>query len=153
MFGRRVHVDIWIGLILMAFSSFFLSESTKFPEGSAQFPKFVLGLFFLLAALLFVVGAIRTVKKSSKGDVKVDWRNAVGKAHIVFAMIVAYTVLIVIIGFFPATIIFCPVIMIYYGVRSIKYLVLVTIIQALFIYLLFVVQLRVFMPYGILFGG
>ena len=153
MLGRRVHVDIWLGLILMVFSAVFLAEATNFPEGSAQFPKFVLGLFFLLAAILFALGAIRTAKKTYKGDVRVDWRGAVGKAHIVYALIVAYVILIVVIGFFPATIIFCPVIMLYYGIRSVKVLLLVTVIQALFIYLLFVVQLKVLLPHGILFGG
>ena len=153
MLGRRVHVDVWLGLILMAFAGFFLAEATHFPEGSAQWPKFVLGLFFLLAAVLFALGAVRTVKNSNKGDVRVNWRGAVGKAHIVYALIVVYVVLIVVIGFFPATIIFCPAIMLYYGIRSIKVLFLVTVIQALFIYLLFVVQLKVQLPYGTIFGG
>jgi len=153
MLGRRIHIDVWLGLILMGFSAFFLAEATKIPPGSAQFPKFALGLFFLLAALLFIMGVIKVAKKSDKGDVRVDWKNTVSKAHIVYAMIVAYVVIIVLIGFFPATIIFCPCLMLYYGIRKIKVLFLVTIILALFVYLLFVIQLRVFLPYGILFGG
>jgi hypothetical protein len=154
MLKRRIHVDVWLGLILMGFSAFFLAESTKIiPVRSAQFPRFALGLFFLLAALLFIMGVIKVVKKSDIGDVRVDWKNVVGKAHIVYAMIVAYVVLFILTGFFPATIIFCPCIMLYYGIRKVKILFLVTAILALFVYLLFVVQLRVMLPVGILFGG
>ena len=153
MLGRRFHVDIWLGLILMAFSGLLLSEAMRFPDKAAQFPKFVLGVFFLLAAILFVSGAIKTAKKNSKGDVRVDWRNTVGKAHIVYALIVAYIILIVVVGFFPATIIFCPAIMFYFGIRKARMLVIATLAQALFVYLLFTLQLNVPFPSGIIFGG
>ena len=153
MLGRRIHVDIWLGLILMAFSGVLMSEVMSFPDKAAQFPRFVLGLFFLLASILFILGAIKTAKKSKKGDVKVDWKNAVGKAHIVYGLTIAYIILIVVIGFFPATIIFCPAIMLYFGIRKVKTLIIATVAQAVFVYLLFVIQLNVPFPAGIIFGG
>ena len=150
MQGRRIHVDVWLGLILMAFSAFFWSESFKFPFGTG-FPRVFLGIFLLMSTLLFVMGIIKTVKKISKGDVKVDWRNAIPRSQGIWGILVGYVILIHVIGFFPATIIASPAIMLFYGVRKIKSLVLVTVFLTLFVYLLFVLQLRVILPRGILF--
>jgi len=149
MQGKRINTDVWFGLGLMAFSAFFFAESRKFPAGSAQFPGFVLGGFFLLCVILFVQGVIKTTRNISDKGLN---RSAVGKAHIAFAIIIAYVILIVVVGFFPATVVFCPAIMLYYGLRKIKILILVTVIQALFIYFIFEVQLRIPLPAGIIFG-
>ena len=150
---RRIHADSWLGLILMAFAGFFLNETAKLPvAGAAQFPRVVLILFFIMAAILFTGGIVRTVKKSGKGDVEINW-NVAGKAHIMYALIVAYIAMIMIIGFSPATVIICPAIMVFFGIRRVRVLLLCTVGLTLFIYLLFVVQLRVFLPIGIIFGG
>ena len=149
MQGKRINLDVWFGLCLMAFSAYFFAESRKFPAGSAQWPAFVLGGFFLLAMILFVQGVIKTTKNISEKGVS---KSAVAKAHIAFAIIAAYVILIAVIGFYPATAVFCPAIMLYYGLRKIKILLLVTVIQALFIYLIFEVQLKIPLPSGIIFG-
>ena len=148
---RKIHTEVWLGLIVMIFSGFFWSESFKFPVGTG-FPRVFLGVFFFMAVILFVIGIIKTVKNISKGNVNLDWKNAIPKAHGVWGIMLGFVIMINIIGFFPATLIASPGIMLFYGVRKIKVLVLVTVILTLFVYLLFVVQLRVQLPRGILFN-
>ena len=152
MFGRKIHVEVWIGLGLMAFTLFFLSETAKFPKGT-NFPQVVLGIFFLLAAILFVLAIVKTARNISKGDVKLEWGTKILKAHGIWGIMAGYVIMIIVIGFFPATIIASPVLMLYFGIRKIKVLVLVTIIMTLLVYFVFVIQLRSPLPVGILFGG
>ena len=150
MLKRRIHVDVWLGLILIVFTAFFWSESFKFPVGTG-FPRVFLGVFLGMSTLLFVSGIIKTVKNDSKGDVKIDWKNTVPKSQGVWGIMVTYVIMINVIGFFPATLLATPSTMLYFGVRKIKLLVLFTLILTLFIYFVFAVQLRLRLPVGILF--
>jgi hypothetical protein len=95
---RKIHTDVWLGLTVMALSGFFWSESFKFPVGTG-FPRVFLAVFFFMAMILFVLGIIKTVKKISKGNVKLDWKNAIPKAHGVWFIMAGYVIMINIIGF------------------------------------------------------
>ena len=143
---KKIHIDVFLGILLTALSGYFLYQAFQIHPGSAQFPKFVLGLFLLLSAMLLTSGIIKVFTGSSKNDVKIDWKNATLKSHIVYGLIVLFVVMMVTIGFFPALVIWCPIIMFCYGIRNIKILAMVTLCLSLFIYVLFVMQLKVQMP-------
>jgi hypothetical protein len=149
MIQKKIHinVNVYLGAILTGFSGFFFYEATRIRnKGSAQFPKVVLGAFLLLSIFLLALGICKTVKNSINGNIKIDWKNQTLKSHIVYALIILFVVLMKFIGFFPAMIIWAPLFMLFYGIRNIRILILVTLSLAAFIYVLFVMQLGVQFP-------
>ena len=64
--------------------------------------------------------------------------------------VIGYVSIIKITGFFVASTIFTLVFMWLYGMRSVKKMVAVTLGMDLFLYVLFVIQLKVQLPQGIL---
>lgn len=145
---RKISRDVWIGIGLMAFSGYFLFEATKIPGGAGEFPEGVLTIFLILSALMTIMGVGKTIdptreKKSDKAEIHFF---EIKSPLVVFLITFLYILLIGKIGFFIATTLFIPVIMLYYGVRKYWQILLTTAGLDVFVYVLFVRLLSVVLP-------
>lgn len=138
--------DLVIGIVTVGLGVFMWMQTVvkKFSDQSKQFSRFVLALFILLGVILIVVSLINAKKPAGK-DVKI--REFINPMFM-FAILVVYVLLMTTLGFFPATLLFMPVVMIYMGYRRPLPMICVTIGMNLFIWVLFVYSLKVRLPRG-----
>lgn len=141
-------IDGGIAGMLLAAGAYLYLRAREFPMGSDRFPKFILAVIAVLAAIL-LVGALRGRSRKqarSTGSVR-----DILRPYALFLGIVGYVVSMLLVGFFPATagwgLILMPVLE---ARRKIVYLSILTGI-ILFIYVLFAYFLKVPLPQGILF--
>jgi putative tricarboxylic transport membrane protein len=146
-----------MGVVLVFVSVFLYSRTYAFAGGAALFPRGIL-LLLVFFAVWIVIGGIKKTKKMRreeevryKGEEERLTFRLLGSPMSAFFIAVVYVMLLAIIGFFPATILFLTGYLWYGGVRDWKAYALTVAGLNLFIYLLFVLQLNVRLPPGILF--
>ncbi|MCM3762294.1 tripartite tricarboxylate transporter TctB family protein [Alkalihalobacillus oceani] len=148
--------EICIGVIIFIFSIVLFSLSLGVRGEAAVFP---LGLSILLAFLScsIVIRGIRIRRKGEEvatlQEVEEDvlsWRILESPLTVALFTLI-YILLITFIGFFPATVLFFIAYLLYMGIKGVVKYVLIISIFSTFIYFVFIVQLRVFLPSGILF--
>ena len=122
--------DLVIGLIAIAIGVFLLLNSLKFPDTTKQFTWFVLFVFIGLG-LILVITSLINAKKPGGQEVDAKTFNKI--------------------GFFVASVIFMPVTMLYMGYRKPLPIIFVTGGMLAFVWLLFVFELKVRLPQGLLF--
>lgn len=144
---RKLNIDIYLGAILILFSAYLYFESSKIKAESAKFPQIVILLLLALSMIVLVLG-IRKTKKPEltlKSDTLLNL-EVIQTPVMVFVLIAAYIAAMNLAGFFIATAIFVPVMMVYYGNKNIKAIIITDIALNLFVYLLFVKTLNVMLP-------
>ena len=145
---KKLHVDIYAGLVMIAFAAWWMIEASGFPVVPQRFPMFV-GVAFTLVAVLIIIGGIRKTRAAQASEEKpkavIEW-SGFKYTLIGFGLIVAYALAIRFIHFFPATIIFVPVMMLVLRVRKWYQIVLTDLILNGLIYLIFVVELKITLP-------
>jgi hypothetical protein len=144
---RKINNDVYIGIILTIVSLFFYFEAAKIHQEAAQFPKLMLAALVIMSALLVAFGIRKTLRPelTLKSDTLLKFK-VVRTPLIVFGIVALYMALIRFTGFFIATAIFVPALMVFYGVKSIRVLLITDIALNLFVYALFVRLLKVVMP-------
>jgi hypothetical protein len=144
---RKINNDVYIGGILTIISGFFYFEATKIHREAAQFPKLMLVALIIMSALLIALGIRKTLRPelTLKSDTLLKFK-VIRTPLIVFGIVALYLVLIRFTGFFIATAIFVPVFMVFYGVKSIRVLIITDVALNLFVYVLFVRLLKVVLP-------
>jgi hypothetical protein len=142
--------DLFIGLFLVILAGIFLIQALQFPGNSVYFPSIALLLLLGLSIFMTGIGIYKT------------WRVRQGKAvyknpevkkrsYLIFLSIIVYIFFLNIIGFFVSSAIYLPCGMLLFGQRNPKSIILATIGLLAFLYWLFVIQLKVYMPDGLLF--
>ncbi len=157
---RAVHQDVFIGIVMVIISVLLYAKSSTMPEGAAQFPTIILTLFSIFGLVITIggVGKTRAANSKQAEEPKIaDSREEVlsfSKIKMPFVSILivaAYVILLSVLGFFVATSIFIIGFMMFYRVRSWKKIFLTVFCIDLFVYLLFIIQLNVPLPKGLLF--
>lgn len=145
---HKLNIDVIIGVILMLFSGIFLYESYKLNVIAGQFPKIIFTVLLIFSALLTLFGIRKTIhpELTLKSDTLLYDIKVIRTPLAVFAIVFVYIVLMKFIGFFIATLLFVPVIMLYFGIRSIRTIILTDILLNLFVYVFFVKVLNVILP-------
>lgn len=151
---KRINSDTVSGLIIVVISIFFLSFTKKMPDGAAQFPKIMLSLLGVLGFILALRGLRAAIINKSDSKESLSF-NSEKNPMIAIALIVIYAVLLKVVGFYISTAIYTIIFMLFFREKRIKIILLTVLGINIFIYLLFVVQLKVELPQGILnlFGG
>lgn len=155
---RRMHQDAIVGLMIIIFSITFFTQTFKMTSDAAIYPQGILIIFALFGASILLSGMKKTTKiKTGKDDQypegeeeRLHWK-VLKSPMSAFTMIALYILLINITGFFSATTVFVLFFMRYIGAKGWVTYVSTTVGFNLFIYLLFVMQLNVQLPRGILF--
>ena len=152
---KVLHHDIYIGGILMAFAAFFFILTGEFPKESSYFPRFFTCVLILISALIIWQGVQKTRRLwqgegAESGDAPITGHE-LRQPMTGLIGIVAYIAAISLIGFFVSTGLFLLTYMWCLKIRSIPMLLISTLAVEVFIYVLFVMQLKLTMPAGILF--
>ncbi len=137
----KLSQDRIAGAVLLLICTGLFYEGWRYPADSRLFP---LGLltFLMIGAIVMIVRPA-AAPKGERGDPK--------KVILTTLLCVAYVALVEFIGFFVATAIFMTVFMAMLGLRKPLVYVAAIVGVNLGLYLLFVWQLKVPMPPGILF--
>ena len=139
--------DLVIGLITVALGVFLWTYTPEFSEHTQQFSRFVLALFIGLGAILAVLSVINGKKPGGK-EVKVA---EFGNPLIMFVILIAYVILMTVLGFFTASALFMVGTMLFMGYRKPIPIICVTGGMLGFVWWLFSHTLMVRLPEGILF--
>ncbi|MQA08193.1 MAG: hypothetical protein GEU98_06490 [Pseudonocardiaceae bacterium] len=161
--SRYRNADGIAGSAIVAFAIIMFAFSFEFTGEAAIWPRAVLVLLLVLGIVL-VVRAGRDPKPSQRTDGtpqhddqhNIDGeslsRTVVAAPMAVLLMVIGYAALLEIIGFFPSTVAFLAGILWYQRVRNIVAALGIVLVLNLVIYYLFVFELNVQLPTGILFG-
>ncbi len=144
-----IHQDVYISLLSIAAGIFLYTVADQMNAQSAFFPKIMLTVFIALMAVILIQG-IRKSVAATNAEVRADVRMLKWEQnrmpYAVFLIMVLYVILMKYIGFFIATGIFMPGLMLFFRNRSKKAIIGVTIGSLVLIYLLFVVFLKATLP-------
>ena len=160
--------DIVIGLAATAFSAACLVSLGNMKQGFAMEDNVSASFFpYVMVGLLGFLGVLQTInaftallkahKDSGKTTDKVDWekfKNRYQVPFLMFFLVAAYIFLIPVIGFYTMTLVFFIALGTLLGGPSLKNLLKVSGAAAgtiLFMYLVFQVSLRIYMPDGIFY--
>jgi putative tricarboxylic transport membrane protein len=133
----KIRQDLTVGLIVYTLLLVFLIQSNNMPKCSAFFPRMVLGVFGFLNTVM-IIQAFGKKEGVNIADIK-----SFGKPLIFFVGIVLYALLFKLIGYFLSTFILIFVSMFLLNVRPLWKILTITVGYLLFIYMLFVVWLKV----------
>lgn len=148
--------DAMAGVLLILASGFLFYQTFGIPEGAALWPRIVLAVLVLLSILVITRGVTR-----ARGGSKEDEHDGEGERltarlavapMLIVVLIAVYLAAVTLIGFFPSTVAFLAGYLWYERVRDWKSYVFVVCGVNLFVYVLFVRQLSVQLPSGLLFS-
>ncbi|HHX50147.1 MAG TPA: tripartite tricarboxylate transporter TctB family protein [Clostridia bacterium] len=153
---KRLKSDVILLIGLCLVSIFLYYKSLAFPKGAEIYPRVLIVLILVLSIgqIIFSLLKERTVDEDSPDGEEEKQEKDFGQKYnpyLIFLFSIGYAILIKIMGFFVATAIFSAVSMWFLGLRKITTFVLSIGGISVFIYILFVLQLKVPLPKGILF--
>ncbi|MBQ6292993.1 MAG: tripartite tricarboxylate transporter TctB family protein [Lachnospiraceae bacterium] len=139
--------DLVIGVIAVAIGIFLFIQTKDFPGVTQLFSRIVLIIFLVIGAVLVLTSLING-KKPGPEEVHIkDFKNPM----LIFLIILVYVIMIDKIGFFVASAVIMPALMLFMGYRKPIPMIATTIGTLGFIYFLFVTQLHVRLPADLLF--
>jgi hypothetical protein len=147
---KKLHLDVYIGLVLLAASGYFYFLAHGMPADPALFPKLILVILMALSCVICGTGVLETVRaRHESRPVKQHFPALKGPATVFIALCV-YAALIEVLGFFAASTAASAFFMVLFGLRSYVRILLVLVGINAFIYALFVWQLKITLPAGLL---
>ncbi|MFD2924893.1 tripartite tricarboxylate transporter TctB family protein [Halobacillus naozhouensis] len=154
---NKIHQDVFVGGAIVAICVVFYINSLDLADQAASYPRGVLAIFALFAVIIIINGLKKTKQERSGQEVEYDDEEEdlsmklLESPLVVLGIVIVYGVLVSLIGFFPATVLFMSGFLLYRGVKDWKSYLYTVVGINLFIYLLFVMQLNVQLPRGIFF--
>jgi hypothetical protein len=144
-----IHQDVYISAALIAAGLYFLREADGLMQAAARFPKICLFAFLFFMGIVFVQGIRKSIAatraQTGEGTKLLQW-NVGRMPYAVFAISSIYVLLIMEIGFFPATALYTPGLILFFRCFDWKRIALVTAGNVLFVYLIFVKILGATLP-------
>lgn len=149
----RLNQDVYTGFFLLIVASFFIYLSMDLILEARLFPLIFLILLVAFSILLIIKGLRQKEFKPIDDDEEKISVSLLKKPIVIYIGILIYCLLIPLIGFFPSTIIFMITFIYINKYKNHKVALLTTLITMLSVYFVFVYQLNVNLPSGILFGN
>ncbi len=153
-----LHPDIVMSIFFIAAALLFFLESRDLPAETTRFPCICAGLMAFLSVFI-MIGGFRKMgeqrKKLAAGenaeteDYPFSWERMKFPV-LAFAVILAYALGIIYIGFFVSTFVFMMVFMWLLRYRVWWKMLLVTVAMEAFVYIVFVTQLNLIFPRALL---
>ena len=149
-------LDVVTGSGVIGFAAFILLYSMGFPPakgtdfGPALFPRVIASILLLLGALvLYRAWRVRSGAQDCAGEAEADSlaTTAAGMRNVLVTIVavVAYILVVDMLGFIPTTIVFLFALMKTYGLTTLKSVLFSCLITG-FVYVLFSMLLRVVLP-------
>ncbi len=144
----KKYTDVYIGVVLIIIALIIIVMSNPLPSESAVFPRIVAGIMIFLSLILTFNGlkSSKSVKDESESTEKIFMKDVLKGA----AIMILYLVLMPILGYFTATTLFIVLFMVAYNEKSVRKILTTVVILNVFIYMIFVAQLNVPLPQGLL---
>lgn len=147
---KNIHSDTFIGMVMLLVSAYFYSLTTAMPEGPAVFPKLILLILMALSLVIMSQGLIASYQAKLKGHAVERYFQKIRGPATIYVALCLYVALIEVLGFFAASTIASAFFMAFFGIRSYTRILMVLTGINVFIYLLFVWQLKIALPSGML---
>ncbi len=152
---KHIHYDVAVGAVLVLLSCVLFPMTFEFPDTADMFPQFILAVLFALGIYTLFHGIRQTRKERvmlERGEeVKAAFTWKESKLPLAgYIIIVLYILAIKPIGFFVSTTVFLVAYMLFLNMKKPVVLITVTLGVDLFVYFLFVMQLNLNLPSGIL---
>jgi hypothetical protein len=143
-------MDVAIGLAMLLFSIVFYSLTMQMPADPAVFPKLILSVLALFSLLILFSGLAKTrAAKKERTSFAPVFTHVRGPA-VTFVALCLYLALINVLGFFTASSLAAIFFMLYFGITSYVQVLLFLVLMNTFVYWLFVWQLGISLPAGLL---
>jgi len=142
---RRLHTDVYVGVIMLLIGGVMMWMAFEFPIISRRFPLMGTGLFALCALIILVRGITATRTQQDNAYSPFAW-HATKYPLMTFLILVGYVLAIRYATFMIATSLVVSMLMLFFGVRSWKSIVLMVVGLDVFVWLLFVKQLNMVLP-------
>ena len=139
--------DLVIGVIALAVGVFLFLQTNEFPEITRNFSRIILIILIAIGAVLIITSIINGKKPGPEEVSLKEFKNPM----LAFLIIIVYVVMMEYIGFFVASAICIPALMLFMGQRKPIPMIATTAGALLFVYVLFVMQLGLRLPQGLLF--
>ena len=139
--------DLVIGVIALAIGIVMFIGTKDFPAITQLYCRIVLIILMVIGFAMILTSVINAKKPGPQEVHLKEWINPL----IIFAFVLVYVFMIDKIGFFVSSAIIMPAIMVFMGYKKPLPMILTTLGTLGFIYILFVTQLKLRMPQGLLF--
>ena len=139
--------DLVIGVIALAIGIVMFIGTKDFPAITQLYCRIVLIILMVIGFAMILTSVINAKKPGPQEVHLKEWINPL----IIFAFVLVYVFMIDKIGFFVSSAIVMPAIMVFMGYKKPLPMILTTLGTLGFIYILFVTQLKLRMPQGLLF--
>ena len=137
----KARESVITSVVLLIIYGFLFAQTMGMPSTPALFPRVCLILLTVLTVIMLYLD-VRKYAKDHDAESGVHWKE-IAVPLVAFAAIVVYAVLLDLFGYFPATAVMLVGFMIALKVKPWWLILAITAVYALFIYLMFVVWLRV----------
>ena len=141
---KKNNTDVTIGIVIIIFSVLMMLPTRDMPDGAELFPRIILTCFIILGCLNIIAGL-------KKGKVIRNQKNNIKNILITITAVLAYVLMIQFIGFFVSTVLFIVGFLYCFGQKKKSVIIFCIIGVCLFVYLLFIMQLNLTLPKGLLF--
>jgi hypothetical protein len=141
---KRLPADVYAGILFSLLGGGFYILAQDLTPEAAVFPKLTIGTFIILS-IAMTIESLVNLKNNKRAKQQLTFKE-IKIPLIVFIFITVYVTAMKYLGFCLATIAFIPGIALFYGNRQIFHIITTTVCLVGFIYLLFVVQLKLALP-------
>ncbi len=144
---KKIHPDVYVSAALLAFSGWAYAQTYSFlNKTSAVYPRLCLGAITILSLIILASGITKTMN-SGVPEKSTQEKNAQRKSAVmttaVFVSFVVYLLVFYFVNYFIATACMLLGLMLYFGVRNWRALLLVPACYLICAYYIFAVQLHV----------
>lgn len=152
---RVIHEDLLMSVFFILTGILFFLNSSDLPRETTLFPLLCSAGMIIMSIPVFINGLKKTVSSAQMSSEErkrapLSWSN-VKIPLLTFLMVVVYAFCISHIGFFVSTFVFMMSLMYLQQYRKLKNMLLVTVGFEVLVYLIFVLELHLRLPSGILF--
>jgi len=147
---KNIHLDTFIGMFLLIVSAFFYFLTVQMPDDPAVFPKLVLLVLIVFSVVIMFKGITKTIEAKRDGLMVESYFEKIRGPASVYIGLCVYVFLIQLLGFFVASSMSSVFFMVLFGIKSYLKIFLLVIGINVFVYLLFVWQLKIALPTGLL---
>ncbi len=148
--------NIFLGLIFIGISAYMILTAQSYNQdvegtamGAGVWPT-ILAVAMIILSLVLIVQSL--FLPSQKGEAPlIDYKSpGMKRVYLLFGVLAAFVVLLKLFGFYVAVLGLVPAVMAMLGERRPKYLVGLTVGILVFIYLVFVLALKIKLPKGLI---
>jgi hypothetical protein len=135
MKSKTIHEDVNISIFIFVILLLFIPSTLSLRKDSAIFPVILL-IAIVFLNIILLINALKKTKKIKANDKEIKW-EIIKSPLMVFLLTVAYAFLFAKTNFYIATTVYMIALMKYYKVKSLKLIILSTLIFNLIIYISF----------------